>query len=892
MHHTGLLPLLLCLLISSGLQAQVRINEFMASNDSMPDHPAGSMADAHDTSDWIELYNEASSAVDLSDWSLSDDPDRPQRWRFPRGTSIAAGGHLVVFASGKDRRRDPADLHTDFKLAADGEHLLLTRADGSTADRVGTHCYPEQVPDVSYGRDAGGAWVYFVDESNAHPSRGSANSGRHSDGPTIQIVEQPSGLIATTDQPIIRARITGADSVRLIAQSGFGSEQSLGMRDNGTGVDLQAGDGIYSARITGAVDAGAGGMLRWRIEAENSSGQSRAPTWFPAMDNSPRMYGALVQDEAPDTSLLACHLFIAEPADADKRSGTRASLAAHGEFFDNVFIRKRGGFSAPGSRKIEFNNIHKFPLIADAPRVDEINLNTAGKDVSHMRRILSWEVIGTAGVPACAAVPMHVFENGSFVAVRIAIEQPDPDFLRRHDLPDSGALYKMTQERNGTPREIDDASVEKKTRLWDAPSGDAKADLRAFVAAIQPVGDSAGLAALERTLFEQVDLPAVVSYMAAMCLIGETDHPHKNHYFYRDSEGAGTWRILAWDKDLPFGLYYPDWDKPDNWNPNGDHPVFQHPFYADEDHKKTDGKWNYLIHAITQNPRTRNMYLRRLRSLMDRILTEDTSGNSALDRRIDELEALLTTSLSGGAASDLRKAAAALHQENPNSEDDGDGLGYLGERRRFLYEVHAQDGSTPASSDFAGIPASQAADPGIRIDAVLVTPSTGQAAEYLVLANDEAAAVDISGWRLSGDIRHRFAPGTVIPSGERLYCSPDVRTFLTTHADIEDGTPPFVQGTYRGQLDARGGTVSLYDTAERLVDEHTHAAAPTVAQQAIRITEIHYHPIDGEQYEFIELHNIGTQNVDLSGARLEDAVDFTVPDGTNLAPGAYALVVA
>ena len=53
--------------------------------------------------DWLELHNPTGRTVDLSNWSLGDDPVRPRQWTFAAGTNLPAGGYLRVWASGKDR---------------------------------------------------------------------------------------------------------------------------------------------------------------------------------------------------------------------------------------------------------------------------------------------------------------------------------------------------------------------------------------------------------------------------------------------------------------------------------------------------------------------------------------------------------------------------------------------------------------------------------------------------------------------------------------------------------------------------------------------------------------------------------------------------------------------
>ena len=51
--------------------------------------------------DWIELFNEGLSFVDLTGWQLSDDPDEWDKWALPP-MSLAPGERVVVFASGRD----------------------------------------------------------------------------------------------------------------------------------------------------------------------------------------------------------------------------------------------------------------------------------------------------------------------------------------------------------------------------------------------------------------------------------------------------------------------------------------------------------------------------------------------------------------------------------------------------------------------------------------------------------------------------------------------------------------------------------------------------------------------------------------------------------------------
>jgi len=125
------------------LAADVVISEFMAANGS-------TLRDAHgDYPDWIEVRNGSDHSVDLAGYGLTDDPAHEKSWRFPARV-LAPGGSVVVFASSRATPDSDGNLHTDFRLDADGDYLALLRPDGSVATEFAPE-YPPQTRDVSYG---------------------------------------------------------------------------------------------------------------------------------------------------------------------------------------------------------------------------------------------------------------------------------------------------------------------------------------------------------------------------------------------------------------------------------------------------------------------------------------------------------------------------------------------------------------------------------------------------------------------------------------------------------------------------------------------------------------------------------------------------------------------
>lgn len=155
------------------------INEFVAANQT-------GLTDADgDYVDWIEIHNRGSQAINLSGWSLTDDPAQPEKWTFP---NITLGSHeyLLVFASGKDRKptQPGSELHTNFRLDREGEFLGLYNifqsqfvdvvSSPTSTQARSAQGFPEQMADVAYGRYGQStkrpAYGYFATPTPGQPN--------------------------------------------------------------------------------------------------------------------------------------------------------------------------------------------------------------------------------------------------------------------------------------------------------------------------------------------------------------------------------------------------------------------------------------------------------------------------------------------------------------------------------------------------------------------------------------------------------------------------------------------------------------------------------------------------------------------------------------------------
>jgi hypothetical protein len=671
------------------------------------------------------------------------------------------------------------------------------------------------------------------------------------------------------------------------------------MADDGSGADRVAGDGVYTAAIPHTA-AAPGQMVRWQVTARDTGGgQSRTPHGLDQTGDrqSPQYFGTVVADPTVTSQLPVLQWFLPPGAerDADRDSGTRASLFYGDQFYDNVFVRLRGGSTAgqpKKSYKFEFSAEHPFLFQLEYEPVTDFALNSTYTNKDYVRQALAFQTYDAAGAPGSEAFPVRVEQNGQFFSVAIFIEQPDAQLLQREGLDPNGALYKVYNTLAGGGR------FDKETRR-----NEGNGDIDDFVRNVNRLSGED----LKNYVFDNVDIPAVISYLAATVIMQNNDQSAKNYYLYRDSEGTGEWLFLPWDLDLTFGLHFMTNDSvrdDEIWADKDGFRTFagvriwpSHPFVGEQQHPG-NRSWNRLIDALYEIPEFRSMYLRRLRSLMDQLLQPPGTPTEPLkfEARLDQLAAQLADDVAldydkwanpwrWGRDLSMQQAMDELKQH------------YLAVRRVHLYQTHSVDAE---GDDVAGIPHAQVGNPAIVIDPddLDVNPASGnQDQEYLKLVNPTAEAVDISGWQLTGGIQHAFRPGTVLPAGGALYVTPDAAAFRQRESGPSGGQGLLVQGGYEGHLSNFGEPIQLIAADGIEIHSIVTPATPSDAQLYLRITELHYHPPDSAGVEFIELQNTsGGANavtLDLTGISIADGPrqPFVFPAGYALAPGQFALVV-
>jgi hypothetical protein len=787
----------------------------------------------------------------------------------------------------------------------------------------------------------------------ATPTPGAPNgTGELDRGPVLSAVGHAPNIPQDNENIVVTAAVTplvaAATNVTLHYRVMFGSEVAVAMNDNGSGAYAVAGDGIYTGTIPASA-SGPGEMVRYYVTATDSAGNdSRWPLFNDraGQDQSAEYLGTVIADPAITSTIPRLEWFVApdQLANVDSASqiGGRASLFYDGEFYDNVFVRTRGATAVTYPKKpykFDFAKGHFFRFSDDAPRVEEINVNATFQDKAVVRSPLSFETYRAAGVPAPDAFNIRVERNGEFFSVAVMIEQVDDEFLERRGLDPEGAMYKFVTFNGITSAS---ANVEKKTRR-----DESNADIAAVVA-----GLALGNANRANFVLDNFDVPAIINYLAAGTLFQDFDRTVKNYYLYRDTNGDGEWQVFPWDKDLTFGLQGLTTDvvQGNNDQPTAGSAYIGHPFFGTSD-RNCCGV-NNLFDVVFDTPVLREMFLRRLRTLMDEFLQPpDTPvAERHFENRLDALSVPLTADAAldlakwGAGFGSLQSLATAVNVIKNN---------YLAQRRVHLYQTHSIDAVTPGgelTTLISGTPGAVTASYFVPSDNSLGTNWTQRV--YAPAASWPQGPLGIGYEDDPADFEDQLHtsvdPGATCATCTSLFvripfdvAGPAEIANLTLRMKYDDGFVAYLNGV---EVARRGvtGPVSFdtiapnrADSAAVVFEDIPVSAASLVAGSnvlAIHLVNagvgssdllllpslvegippsassvgiphaqssnptivfgtIDVNPVSGNQEEeFIELVNANDTAVDLSNWRLEGGVTFTFAAGTILPAGGSLFV--
>lgn len=858
---------------SLGLQGQVSISEFMAAN-------SKTLADQDgDFSDWIELHNDSNASVNLQGWSLTDSATALTKWRFPSQV-LAPNAYLVVFASGKNRASAGAQLHASFSLDASGDYLALVKPDGVSIATEFAPAFPPQREDVSYGSYQG-ALYYFTQPTPSAANTSGGFLGLVADTKFNQdrgFYNAPFELAITsaTTNAVIRYTTNGIPPT---ATTGLVYTGPITI--SGTTV-LRAGafkDGYLPGKIDTETYLFLDDVLRQSPDGSpppgwpSAWGNNRVDYGMdPAVVDSPR-YSATIKNDLqtiPSFSLVmdlndlfGSRGIYSNPSGDGitwERPGSIELLYPDGAdgFQVNAGIRIRGGYSRnTGNPKHAFRFFFReqygdsklrYPLFGDdgADEFDNIDLRTfqnyswsfeGDSRGIFMRDQFSRDAQLAMGYQGERGNFYHLYINGEYWGLYNTDERPEASYGATYfgGVPEDYDVIKVAPDSNYTIYATD-GNLNAWTRLWTA----ARAGL-ATDAAYQKIQGNNPDGTPNPDYEVLLDVDNLIDYMLVILYGGNLDAPISN--FLGNSSPNNFFAMR--NRTARQGFQYFAHDSEHTLlDVNQDRTG---PFSAGNSLDKSNPQ--YFWQQCAANPEFRLRVADHVQRhfFNDGVFTPQGASNLLMRRKIEIDRAVVGESARWGDA----------QRSNPRTRD----VEWVAEVNRILTNYIPRR---------TGIVVGQLR--GKNLYPALAAPAYSQH---------------------GGSVPKNFSLSLSAPAGVLYYT-------------LDGSDPRLPGGAVSASALKADGPITLSESVtvkSRALDGSTWSALNeatfTIIQtfQDLLVTEIMYNPpslggVDGEDFEFIELKNVGPVELDLSGVRFTNGVTFTFPNGTKAAPNQFIILVS
>jgi len=537
----------------------VVINEVMSSNSSTIYDEDG------DAPDWLELYNDSSGQVDLSGYYISDDSLNIKKWQFGNAV-IETGEHLIVFASDKDTII--TYWHTNFKISASGEEIILSDSSGTIVDRI---YVPESLSDISYGRisDAAQSWIFQV------PSPGSANTGNVTPDFSDSVsVSMPGGFYPST----ISVELSAGTSDIYYTLGGSDPDST-------------------SSKYTGPITIDKTTVLK---------AISKKTNHLP----SPTIYESYFINEETDLPVISLISDSINLFDADYGIYTNYRMdwerPAHVEFFDddkNLGFSEDCGIEIFGNQSSEWpqksisvkfkdpynSSSLEYPLFPDfrITTFKSFVLRNAGNDFqyTHIRDAVMQTLVKDLDIDYQEYRPATSFINGEYWGIYNIREKINEHYIaNRHGVdPDNIDML----ENNMQVVHGDSLSYQK---LIDYISTNDMTTNDAY-----------------KYLDSVIDLHECLLYFASQIYYDNLDWPGTNIKFWRERSASGKWRWILFGTEFGFGLYA--------HGPSEDHVAFT---FSPVETRYSNPPWATLLQRkLIENPAVRNRIINQIADLLN-----------------------------------------------------------------------------------------------------------------------------------------------------------------------------------------------------------------------------------------------------------------------------------
>jgi hypothetical protein len=881
------------------LAAVPLITEFMAVND-------GVITDADgDNSDWIEISNVGDAPINLAGWRLTDNANNLSKWTFP-STPLAAGAIITVFASSKNRAVAGQELHTNFGLSSDGEYLALVDLNGTVAQAFSPG-YPEQRSNVSFGlrADAGGIHPtdlrYFAPSTPGAPNgdgflgfvaapgfsvpHGFYNSvqnvGLTTSSPGAQIRYTVDGSTPTPSNGTLYSTPVPVDTITVLRAAAFAPgylpsnvETQTYLFANAVATKVPQGPETPATQVTTGTPAPppAGYPASWGLApafpifglpAFTAPGDyaidpeiASHPDFIAGLTSIPSVSVVMnIDDLFGATNGIYTHPW--QRGDDWERAGSLELIYPDGTpgFQINAGVEILGNasrqpmLSPKHSLQISFKSRYgptelEYPLFGTGPGtvttfddlVVRAELSDSWVSPQGSQQVLTF--VGSQGRPRAQYARDNFTRESQLAMGQLA---PMSKYVHLylngiywgvHDFSERRDEDFVAQHLGGDPEDYD--------VLQDDVFGDSglvvQGDTVAWNAMFALANSNLSNPVQYQQIQQYLDIDKFIDYMNLHLYVGSQDWPYNNWTAVRRREPGGTFQFLTWDAE--YTLQDPTTNRTGVNDAN------------------TPGQ---LFAALRNNTEFRLRFADRAQKLLFNggLFTPEVAWNRyvALLNQVDD--ALIDESARWG---DYRRD---VHQflTNPNGP----------------YELSTRDNQWQTEKT--------------RLQNTYFPVRTQNVINQYLAAGLYPGLAAPAFSKYGGQVATGFQVSITGPPGE-IYWTLDGSDPRVTGGGVsptaQQGTPTILQSS---RLNARVKNGAVWSALE--------SADFTTALPPIRITELLYQPaapppgtpgLDKDEFEFVEIKNIGSESVSLKNMVLADGVDFTLPD-VSLGAGAYALIV-
>lgn len=509
-----------------------------------------------DTPDWIELYNGGNSSLNLSGFYLSDDSTMLMKWALP-STMVLPQGHIVVFASGKDRTFP--EMHANFGISSAGEEIYLSDENGVIQTVPATALGPDE--SLSLTIDGGSEWAVT---STPTPSGTNAIAlianltFSHEGG----YYENAIDVIMTSTIPGSTIHYTLDGSIPDETDPVYSTALNMGeLLDQPAGISLEQSAVNWTSPVT-TID---------KINTLRAVVYHNGEAITPVSTNS-YLIGDIFDTDMPIASITleANCLFDQDTGfyipGADPGSAVwyyngnfhqqNREVPAHIEFFEpdgevaidqDAGLKLHGGLTKTYSQKSlklvarseygegEFK--HKFFEDSDLEDYDRIIFRNTGQDYNRamMRDAVINDLAEGLDLERQHTRPTIVFLNGEYWGIHNLREKIDEHHLEN--------LYDINKDS------IDFLQV---NGLPDNGSDDQYDEFYEYVMT-EDLTDNGTFEWIE----DHVDLENFADYFITQMYFNNREWPHNNIKFWKHQADGNKWRWVLFDTDVTAGAWPP-----------------------------------------------------------------------------------------------------------------------------------------------------------------------------------------------------------------------------------------------------------------------------------------------------------------------------------------------